>query len=501
MVCIACLQVLNALLFGGLMYCQTLLIGGLEHDSLNRPELMRTIFFLASYLLSEILENYVRESTYAMCCAETKAKAAKVFLSENMHDHAGKNDEQHISFFSNEISAVLEQNLYLRLYVQRQIIMFLFSLLTLFAVAKACSLAVTLAAALFGAAIHLLSRKLKDQQGWLQDKKAVFVERLMDLHQGFEEIHINQMEMLAEQDFTQANSDAEQAQYEYKISLGRLEVLGVGQNMIMYTLILVAGGLLAQKGVVGIGVFVSAAELSVQALGEWTSIARLYTLVRGSGQLKKELDTYMDRPETACRLTYPDAGGLLMDVQGLSFRYEENAPLLDGIALSIRKGDKYLIVGESGCGKSTLLELLAGHKSGNEGEIHLYTDKIAYLPQTPFLFAGTLKENLAFDRPVEESVMKGLMGKAGLDLSLDMKIDAGGDNLSGGQKARVALVRALLAEPALLIADEITANLDSRLGKQIEELLLEEYPQMALCVAAHKVYCKEKYTSVLELKA
>ena len=52
-----------------------------------------------------------------------------------------------------------------------------------------------------------------------------------------------------------------------------------------------------------------------------------------------------------------------------------------------------------------------------------------------------------------------------------------------------------------MIADEITANLDSRLGKQIEELLLEEYPQMALCVVAHKVYCKEKYTSVLELKA
>lgn len=271
--------------------------------------------------------------------------------------------------------------------------------------------------------------------------------------------------------------------------------------MIMYTLILIAGGLLTQKGMTGIGVFVSAAELSVQALGEWTSITRLYTLVRGSGQLKKGLDTYIDRPGMACCQTFLDAGGLLLDVQGLSFRYEGNAPLLDGIDLSIRKGEKYLIVGESGCGKSTLLELLAGHKSGNEGEIRLYTDKIAYLPQTPFLFAGTLKENLVFDRPVEESVMKGLMEKAGLDLSLDMKVDAGGDNLSSGQKARVALVRALLAEPTLLLADEITANLDNRLGKQIEELLLEEYPQMALCVAAHKVYCKEKYASVLELKA
>ena len=97
--------------------------------------------------------------------------------------------------------------------------------------------------------------------------------------------------------------------------------------------------------------------------------------------------------------------------------------------------------------------------------------------------------------------MKGLMDKTGLELSLDMEIKAEGSNLSGGQKARIALIRALLAEPELLLADELTASLDSVLGKQIEELLLDEYPQMALCAVAHRVYCREKYTSIMELKS
>lgn len=183
--------------------------------------------------------------------------------------------------------------------------------------------------------------------------------------------------------------------------------------MIMYILILIGGGLLAQKGMAGIGVFVSAAELSVQALNEWTSITRLYSLVRGSEQLKKELDTYINTPGMTYRQKSAAAGDLLMDVQGLSFRYEENAPLLDNIDLSIRKGEKYLIVGESGCGKSTLLELLSGHKSCDIGKLDFFTNKIAYVPQTPFLFSGTLKENLVFDRQIDESVVKSLWKRQG----------------------------------------------------------------------------------------
>ncbi len=496
---ITCLQVFAALFFGGLMYCQSLLIGGLEHSVLKRPELACTAFFLLAYMLAEIFENYVRERLYAALCAETRGRAAGAFLGEDMCAHGEKTDEQHISFLSNEVSAVLEQNLYLRLYVRKQIILFCFSVLTLFVVAREYSIVVVFAAALFGAAIRLASGRLDKGQRLVQDKKAAFVERLMELYRGFEEIHINQIEKLAAQDFTQANADVEEAQYRYRISLGRLEVLGVGQNMIMYILILIAGGMLAGKGAAGIGVFVSAAELSVQALGEWTAVTRFYTMVRGSAGLKKELDAFTGKPAMPCRRVLPGAGELLMEVRGLRFGYEEDTPLLEGIDFTVRKGGKYLITGESGCGKSTLLELLAGHKACKEGEIRLYTDKIAYLPQSPFLFAGTLKENLIFDAQADERAVRRLMDKVGLDLPLDTEIRAEGDNLSGGQKARIALVRALLTEPALLIADEITASLDSRLGERIEALLLEEYPETALCVVAHRVYCREKYTSVLEL--
>ena len=79
---ITCLQVFAALFFGGLMYCQSLLIGGLEHSVLKRPELACTAFFLLAYMLAEIFENYVRERLYAALCAETRGRAAGAFLED-----------------------------------------------------------------------------------------------------------------------------------------------------------------------------------------------------------------------------------------------------------------------------------------------------------------------------------------------------------------------------------------------------------------------------------
>lgn len=494
---ILCLQIGTALLFGGFMYCQTRLISGLEAQAVYSGTFGLTVLFLLAYILLEAAENYVREREAAAYAARTKQSAARAFLFQSMAAHTEKSEEQHISFFSNEIDAVLEQNFYIRLYTQKEFVMMCASLLTLFVVAKACSLAVVCAAVCFGAVIQRLSGRMTGKQREVLSKKSAFVERLMELHQGFDEIHINQMEALAERDFNQANQAVEQALYRFRLSRMRLSLLSVGQTMMIYTLILIVGGVLASRGLVGLGIFVSAAELSAQALGEWSMVTRLYTLVRSSKPLREELEAYTGQPEAPFRQPGESGGDVLVDLRGVCFAYEENAPLWKDVNLSIRRGKKYLITGESGSGKSTLLEVLVGHKPCGAGEIRYFTDKIAYLPQTPFLFAGTLRENLCLGRSLEDAALLEMLGKVGLSLPLDTQITGQGGNLSGGQKARVALARALLTEPDLLVADELTANLDPDLGRQLEERLFQEYPQMALCMTAHKTYCRACYDGIL----
>lgn len=486
------LQFLTTIIYLGFVFFQTRLISGLEKNILKYSFLLVTFLLLALYILLELWENFTREYEYAVCSGKTKELAARAFAYQAAEAHR-KTEDMYISYFSNEISAVLTQNLYVRLFLQKQLIMIGLSFCMLFMLARVCSMIVLFSAVFFGVLIHVLGKKLPEKQHEIQNEKAGFLERLLELHKGVHEIHINQMEDLAEQEFARANSCLERSQFRYRSLLLNIETMAVGQNMLIYILILISGGILASNGIVGIGVFVSAAELSVQILNGWSVVMDFYSIVKSSQPMKLELEQFISHEGSVLRETMPPNGEVLVEVRGLSIQYDQQEPILKDISLSIQKGRKYLLIGESGCGKSSFVECLAGHRQGVRGEVRFYTDRIAYLPQTPFLFSGTLRENLTLGRAYSTAALCEILQKVGLKLELDLMIEPEGNSLSGGEKARVALARALLMEPELLIVDEVTANLDRQLGQQIEKLLLFEYPNMALFQVSHNIYLPDQF--------
>ncbi len=137
---------------------------------------------------------------------------------------------------------------------------------TLFCISWQCGLAVGGAVVCFGLVNRLASKDLARRQGILQEERTALVDQVMEIHRGYGEIHINQMETLAEREFDGVNRREERAALDYQAGLLGVELMGIGQNMAVYTLILVVGGLLAMRGMAGLGVLISAAELSVQAL-------------------------------------------------------------------------------------------------------------------------------------------------------------------------------------------------------------------------------------------
>lgn len=198
------------------------------------------------------------------------------------------------------------------------------------------------------------------------------------------------------------------------------------------------------------------------------------------------------------------ADGSTLTLTHVRFRYsEDGAWVLDDVSYTFEEGKKYALVGASGAGKSTLAKVIAGMYSNFEGVITCggknvramtrqeFTRTIAIIPQSPFLFNGTMLENITLfsNEWTEEEVLIAAR-QAGLEdllavLPEGIHSEIMENSLSGGQAQRIGIARALLHKPNILLADEPTANLDSALADDIERLLMN-WPSTAILITHRK---------------
>lgn len=176
----------------------------------------------------------------------------------------------------------------------------------------------------------------------------------------------------------------------------------------------------------------------------------------------------------------------LMEFQDVSF-FSEEKKILKEISVEIAAGDYLSIVGSSGSGKSTFLKLCCHLISPTEGRILLngrdirqenpveLRKKVSYCFQTPVLFGDTVEENFAFPYSIRNQ--KPDRQQIGALLSLfhmdESYVHQSIQNLSGGEKQRIALIRTLLFTPEILLLDEVTSALDTENAEIVERVILE----------------------------
>lgn len=165
--------------------------------------------------------------------------------------------------------------------------------------------------------------------------------------------------------------------------------------------------------------------------------------------------------------------------------YEDDEAILKEVDLTINYGEKVLIVGHSGAGKSTILKTIRQSITPKQGVVKLdhinifeivpidYYGLFASVDQIGFIFNGTVKENLSLYQNLDESILVNALQRVGLSqLSLDMKLKNNGSNVSGGQRARLMLARAICLNTDVILCDEIFANLEQSIAHDIEKDLL-----------------------------
>lgn len=196
----------------------------------------------------------------------------------------------------------------------------------------------------------------------------------------------------------------------------------------------------------------------------------------------------------------------------VTFTYNSNKhhQTLEDINLHLTPGKTVALVGPSGSGKSTLVKLLVGLYRPTSGvikvngfnfkdiDISAYRQRLGYVSQETQLFAGTIRENLLFVRPqaTDEECWQALKAAAALPIierggqGLDTKIGEGGIKISGGERQRLAIARALLRQPDLIIFDEATSALDSLTESSITATIKEishSRPDLMIVVIAHRL--------------
>lgn len=214
----------------------------------------------------------------------------------------------------------------------------------------------------------------------------------------------------------------------------------------------------------------------------------------------------------------------VLEFKNVHFGYVKDKEILHDISLKLEAGKTYAFVGPTGGGKSTTASLIARLYDPTEGEVLLNgrdirsftpeerADKIGFILQEPFLFSGTVKENILYGNPqyqhfsneqleavIQENNLGALLKI--FEQGLDTKVISGGDSISLGQKQLIAFMRAVLRNPEILILDEATANIDTVTERLLEDILNKLPATTTRMIIAHRLNTIENADEIFFVNA
>lgn len=195
-----------------------------------------------------------------------------------------------------------------------------------------------------------------------------------------------------------------------------------------------------------------------------------------------------------------------VEIRSIRFSYTGEEDVLRDFSLEVKKGECIAITGASGCGKTTLSKLLLGLYPLGEGDIRVngmsmresdladLRRQIAYVPQEPYLFQGSIAENIRMGRPeaTEKEIREAAKQAHAHDFIMefpegyDTTVGERGNNLSGGQRQRIAIARAILKDTSIILLDEATSALDNESEQAVNEALRNLQGQKTILMIAHR---------------
>lgn len=283
-----------------------------------------------------------------------------------------------------------------------------------------------------------------------------------------------------------------------------VSVLDALLNAVLYIL----SGLLIIKGELSIGgafAFIAYSGYVVSPISFLINIKYYFAQIIPSA---KRYFEFLDQPEEengTDRILESGNQEPVLELIGVRFGYKEDSPILNDVNLTVHQGEKIAIIGENGSGKSTLFDLILGFRRPGQGVIKLWgvptenlklkdiRNRIAVVSQKPYLFQGTIEENVNIERTALHRDVLDACIKSGAIAFIDrledgfkQRIGRNGAKLSGGEKQKLAVARAILKKADILLMDEATSGFDNESDRELFHMMCSELDEKTIIFITHR---------------
>jgi ATP-binding cassette subfamily B protein len=295
-------------------------------------------------------------------------------------------------------------------------------------------------------------------------------------------------------------------------------------NQIGYILIAVQGALLVTQGRISIGNIQAFFQYVNQASEPLTQIAHIFNSMQGAIAAAERVFALLDEadevadPQKPREIASPTGN---VSFEHVRFGYHDNAILMNDINFQVKAGDKIAIVGPTGAGKTTLINLLMRFYELQGGKITIdgvnitemnrsgLRSLLGMVLQDTWLFGGTVEENIAYSRENATQLEVMQAAKAAradhfirtLPAGYQTVLDDEASNISQGQRQLLTIARAILADPAILILDEATSNVDTRTELEIQKAMATLMKGRTSFIIAHRLSTIRDADHILVMKS
>ena len=456
--------------------------------------------FLAEYIDGLVMSKYIKNTVNYL-----RTDIFSKIIDKDIKDFSLDNSGKYISILYNDIK-IIEDNFLNNIFqVIASILSFSISIAVLFYISPLVVIFIILFGVLGFVIPNALSKKLVIAKNDYSTNLEEITSVTKDLFSGFEVIKGFNISKKINEVFKYNSNNVETSKRKYSIIEAIIRGFSISFSVTIYLGVLILGGYLMYHDRITVGTAIIIIQLSTHIVGPVKTSISLINQIKSVSLISKKIEDILKSSSEDIEENNLENFKNCIEINNLTFSYNEERKAIDNINLTFEKNKKYAIVGESGCGKSTLIKLLMRYYNDYEGNIKIDDNDLRYIyssdlykhmsmiQQNVFMFDDTIKENIKlFANYSDEKVIKACKRSGIYNLierlpnGIDSLVGENGSKLSGGEKQRIAIARSLINDTQILILDESTSALDNETAYNLESSLLE-LDDLTLIVVTHKL--------------